>query len=174
MVVAQVVQFEDRFNLTERASFSFKTSTYIVKDTNRRNVEAQRSWLVEWWKVQILNRSYCGIVESVYRNICTCLSPASVLRVRLGLLRSQSSKSVGEEAPDVCLARASEPNSYVSYAQAGGAVNATTTPPSRRQRRVDRTCCPICPRPIITQLDSGSAHQRTAPAFCWTSPLGNV
>ena len=80
MVVA-VAQFEDRYNSIERDSFSSKTSTYIVKGTNRRNVEAH-DWLNSG-KMQILSRSYSGTVGSVYRNICTCLSPASALRVRL-------------------------------------------------------------------------------------------
>ena len=39
-VVVAVAQFEDRYNSTERASFSSKTSTYMLKGTNRRNVEA--------------------------------------------------------------------------------------------------------------------------------------
>ena len=43
-VVVAVAQFEDRYHSTERASFSSKTSTYMLKDTNRRNVEAH-DWL---------------------------------------------------------------------------------------------------------------------------------
>ena len=43
-VVVAVPPFEDRYNSTERASFSSKTSTHIVKGTNRRNVEAH-DWL---------------------------------------------------------------------------------------------------------------------------------
>ena len=43
-VVVAVAQFEDRYNSIERESFSSKTSTYIVKGTNRRHVEAH-DWL---------------------------------------------------------------------------------------------------------------------------------